>query len=59
MKVLYWLAQIGNMRSIRDHAEHIATLGARYGPFANRVRDLADRYQSQAILDLVTQFKDR
>ncbi len=58
MKVLLWLAQIGNMRSIRDHAEHIAALGASYAPFANRVRDLAERYQSQAILDLVKQFKD-
>ena len=59
MKILHWLAQIGNMRSIRDHAEHIAALGAPYAPFANRVRDLAERYQSQAILDLVKQFKDR
>ena len=58
MKVLHSLAQIGNMRSIRDQAEHIATLDARYGPFANRVRDLAERYQSQAILELVTQYKD-
>jgi signal transduction histidine kinase/DNA-binding NarL/FixJ family response regulator len=59
LKVLHWLAQIGNMRSIRDHAEHIATLGAAYAPFANRVRDLAERYQSQAILDLVKQAKER
>jgi CheY-like chemotaxis protein len=59
LKVLHWLAQVGNMRSIRDHAEHIAALGALYAPFANRVRDLAERYQSQAILDLVKQVKER
>ena len=59
MEILYRLAQIGNMRSIRDRAEHLAALGVPYGPFANRLRDLADRFQSQAILELVTKFRDR
>ncbi|HKX40746.1 MAG TPA: ATP-binding protein [Burkholderiaceae bacterium] len=59
MEVLHSLALIGNMRSIRDHAEHLVTLGAAYGPFASRVRELAEGYQSQAILDLVRQFRDR
>ena len=59
MELLLRLAQIGNMRSIRDHAEYLATLGAPYAPFANRLRELAEGYQSQAILDLVTQFRNR
>ncbi len=59
MDVLYGLARVGNMRSILDHAEHLARLGTRYRPFANRVRELAELYQSQAILDLVTQFRGR
>ena len=56
---LYKLAQIGDMRDIRARAEHIAALGAAYVPFAQRLRELADRFQSRAILDLVTQFMDR
>jgi signal transduction histidine kinase/ActR/RegA family two-component response regulator len=56
---LYKLAQIGDMRDIRVRAEHIAALGAAYVPFAQRLRELADRFQSRAILDLVTQFMDR
>ena len=59
MEILYSLARIGNMRSILDHAEHLARLGEPYGPFAKRVRELAEQYQSQAILALVTQFRGR
>jgi signal transduction histidine kinase/DNA-binding NarL/FixJ family response regulator/CHASE3 domain sensor protein len=57
MEILFRLARVGNMRSILDLAEHMARLGTRYGPFADRVRELAEQYQSQAILDLVTRFR--
>jgi CheY-like chemotaxis protein len=59
MKILYGLAQTGNMRIIRDHADHIAALDATYGPFAGRLRELADGYQSQAILDLLKTYLER
>ena len=59
MEILHELAQIGNMHDIRARAEHIAGLGAAYVPFAQRLHELADRFQSRAILDLVTQFLDR
>ena len=47
------LARIGNMREIRARAEHLRALGPRYHPFAARLCQLADNYQSQAILSLV------
>jgi signal transduction histidine kinase/DNA-binding NarL/FixJ family response regulator len=53
LEALYRLARLGNMRSIRDHADHLETLGDTYRPFARRLRLLADRFQSRAILDLV------
>jgi signal transduction histidine kinase/DNA-binding NarL/FixJ family response regulator len=59
MEILYGLAQTGNMRSIRAQADHLAALGASYGPFAQRLRELANSYQSRAILELVREFKDR
>jgi len=59
LEILIHLAQIGNMRSIRAQADHLAELGGVYAPFAQRLRELADRFQSKAILELVTQFKDR
>ena len=59
MEILYGLAQTGNMRSIRAQAEHLATLGAPYGPFAQRLQELANSYQSRAILELVKEFKER
>ena len=59
MEILYGLAQTGNMRSIRAQAEHLASLGATYVPFAQRLQELANSYQSRAILELVKEFKDR
>jgi signal transduction histidine kinase/DNA-binding NarL/FixJ family response regulator/CHASE3 domain sensor protein len=59
MEILYGLAQTGNMRSIRAQADHLAALGASYEPFAQRLRELANSYQSRAILELVREFRDR
>ncbi|HSY29417.1 MAG TPA: response regulator [Burkholderiaceae bacterium] len=53
MDVLYDLALAGNMRDIRQHAEHIAALDDQYRPFADKLTGLAKSYQSKAILDLV------
>lgn len=59
LEILYGLAQTGNMRSIRAQAEHLASLGAPYGPFAQRLQELANSYQSRAILELVKEFRER
>jgi len=53
MDVLYDLALAGNMRDIRQHAEHIAALDDQYRSFADKLIGLAKSYQSKAILDLV------
>jgi len=55
LEVLFHLAKVGNMRDIRERAEHVATLGAEYRPFAERLRRLADGCQSRAILEMVSQ----
>jgi PAS domain S-box-containing protein len=53
VQTLLQLARFGNMREIRARAEHLQALDARYTAFAERLRRLADGYQSQAILALV------
>jgi DNA-binding NtrC family response regulator len=53
MEVLYELALVGNMRDIRQRAEHIAGLDGKYRPFAAKLSSLAKSYQSKAIVDLV------
>ena len=58
LEVLYHLAKIGNMHSIRLRADHLATLDAAYLPFAQRLRHLADRFQSRAILDWVSRLRN-
>ncbi|WP_136420277.1 ATP-binding protein [Herbaspirillum sp. ST 5-3] len=55
MARLRQLAQIGNMRDLRDYADHLARLDARYAPFAEKLRALANAYQSKAILALAEQ----
>ncbi|HKX43216.1 MAG TPA: ATP-binding protein [Burkholderiaceae bacterium] len=54
MRLLLRLAQIGNMRSIRSHADHLATLDARHRPLAARLRTLTDGFESAAIVELLT-----
>jgi len=58
LETLYQLAKTGNMRSIRECADHMAGLSEEYRPFADRLHALADRFQSRAILDLVTQYRE-
>jgi signal transduction histidine kinase/CheY-like chemotaxis protein len=55
METLRQLALVGNMRVLTQQSDHLEALDPRYGPFAKRLRDLARRYQSQAILALVNQ----
>ena len=56
LEALHRLAMIGNMKDIREHASHIASLGERYRPFGERLRMLAEAYRSKAILELVESF---
>jgi len=53
MELLHSLARIGNMRTIRERADYLRNLDARYAPFAMRLATLAEGYQSQAIVTLV------
>lgn len=55
MKQLHQLAMAGNMRAIREYAAHIASLNPHYKPFADRLHELAQAYQSKAIVSLVEQ----
>jgi signal transduction histidine kinase/ActR/RegA family two-component response regulator len=56
MRGLYELAKEGNMRDIRRRADHIAELDDRYIPFADKLRRMAEEYQSEAILYTVEKY---
>jgi PAS domain S-box-containing protein len=53
MRILRELASIGNMQSVRERAEYLRKLDARYAPFAARLTALAQTFQSRAITALV------
>ncbi|NRF67731.1 response regulator [Aquincola sp. S2] len=54
LEALLRLAHIGNMRSIRAHAEQLATADAVYRPLAARLCRLTDDFESAAIVELLT-----
>ncbi len=56
IKVLYRLAQLGNMQDILRWANRIDAMDERYRPFVNQLRTLAKGYQSKAILNLVKRY---
>ncbi|EKE17374.1 MAG: hypothetical protein ACD_10C00478G0001, partial [uncultured bacterium] len=56
MDVLHQLARGGNMRDIRERADHIEAMDIRYQAFAERLRQLAKTYQSKAILAMVNEY---
>ncbi len=58
MEVLLRLARIGNMRSIQAQAEHLQSLDARHGPLAARLIELAQRFESAAIVELLKSLQE-
>jgi CheY-like chemotaxis protein len=53
MQILHGLAMAGNMRDVRKRALHLETLDERYRPFAGKLRQLAEGFQTEAIVELV------
>jgi hypothetical protein len=57
IEVLWQLAQIGNMRGIRERAGYLRGLDPAYGPFAHRVDTLAQGYHSKQLATFVARFR--
>jgi CheY-like chemotaxis protein len=57
MDALHRLALAGNMRGIRERAKHLNRLDPRYAAFARRLQNLAERYESEALLALVERYR--
>jgi signal transduction histidine kinase/DNA-binding NarL/FixJ family response regulator len=54
---LWQLAQIGNMRKIREQAAYLQGLDPAYGPFASRLDALAQGYHSKQLAAFVARFR--
>jgi CheY-like chemotaxis protein len=59
IEFLHRLAQEGDMRNIRERANYLKGLDPRYAPFAQRLRGLAEGYQSKAIVTLIERHRTR
>ena len=46
------------MRSIREYAKRLGEQDERCRPFAERVRSMADRFESRAILELIERYRE-
>jgi CheY-like chemotaxis protein len=53
METLYQLSLTGNMRDINEWAARVATLDKQYRPFSEKLRQLTQQFDTQAILALV------
>ena len=58
IEVLHKLARVGSMRDVLARARHLESLDPRYGPFAARLRGLAESYQSQALMELLDSHRE-
>ena len=58
MEALLRLARIGNMRSIQAQAEHLQSLDPRHGPLSSRLIELAQRFESAAIVELLKSLQE-
>ena len=58
IEALWQLAQIGNMRKIRERAAYLRGLDPAYAPFANRLDALAQGYHSKQLVAFVARFRN-
>ncbi|AOX01978.1 hypothetical protein BJP34_23375 [Moorena producens PAL-8-15-08-1] len=56
MEVLYELAMLGSMKKIRQRATYLEQLNTKYIPFAKKLKDLAQGFQEEKILELVEKY---
>jgi signal transduction histidine kinase/CheY-like chemotaxis protein len=57
IEALWQLAQIGNMRRVREQAAYLRGLDPAYAPFANRLDTLAQGYHSKQLTAFVARFR--
>jgi signal transduction histidine kinase/DNA-binding NarL/FixJ family response regulator/streptogramin lyase len=53
LAVLHRLAVFGNMSEMEERAKYLATIDERYRPLASRLQQLAEGFQTKAVLALV------
>ena len=56
MEVLYELAMLGSMKKIRQRATYLEELDTKYIPIASKLKDLAQGFQEEKILELVEKY---
>jgi len=56
--VLLDLAKQGDMRGIRDRADHIEVLGEQYHPFADQLRRMVNAFEDKALLNLIMRYME-
>ncbi|MDJ0570651.1 MAG: ATP-binding protein [Pleurocapsa sp. MO_192.B19] len=53
MEILYELAMLGSMKKIRERAIYLEELDEQYAPLAAKLKNLAQSFQEQAIVNLI------
>ncbi len=57
IEILYELAMLGSMQKIKERACCLEQLDSKYSPLANQLRELAENFQDEEIINLIEQYK--
>jgi phage shock protein A len=49
---------MGNMREIQQQAAQLIEIDQKYQPFAGKLKQLADEYQSKAVLAFIKKYRN-
>ena len=56
LKILYELAQFGNMQKLWDYADHLEKLDPNYSHFSHQIKDFSDQFEDEKILNLIKRY---
>jgi signal transduction histidine kinase/DNA-binding NarL/FixJ family response regulator len=56
MEALLDLAKMGNMQRLRERAAHLEQLDERFRPFADKMQQLAEAFETRAVLELIKNY---
>jgi hypothetical protein len=52
------MALLGDLSALAERTDRLEALSASYAPFAERLRDLAESFEEQAVLNLLRRAMD-
>lgn len=59
LAILYDLARRGNLQAVQERATQLAKLDEKFGPFADKLRQLARQFEDKALVAVIQQYLEK